>query len=157
MKKKLIIILAFTIIISCVGYQIVPQEERIFRQIHEVKLTKNEIFSKCLEWMAQTFVDSKDVVELKDKETGKIIGKGITNFVAGGIASIPCRFTIIIEIKEYKYRATYKNFIGLFGKYSNNPMPLEHKTYIDQVKANLATLDNNLYAYLTISKKANDW
>jgi len=29
--------------------------------------------------------------------------------------------------------------------------------YIDQVKANLATLDNDLYTYLTTSKKTNDW
>jgi len=160
MKKIFIILVTFTIIISCVapgGFQIIPQEERIVRQIHEVKLTKNEIFSKCLEWMAQIFTDSKEVIELKDKETGKIIGKGITNFMSGGIVSIPCRFTIVIEIREYKYRATYKNFIGLFGKYRNDPIPLKHKAYIDEVKTKLMNLDQDLYVYLTTSKKANNW
>ena len=158
--KKIIIIVAFTIIISCVapgGFQIVPQEERIVRQIHEVKLTKDEIFPKCLEWMAQTFVDSKEVVELKDKETGKIIGKGITNFMSGGIVSIPCRYTIVIDIKDYKYRTTYKNFIGLFGQYRNDPVPLKHKAYIDEVKTKLMSLDQDLFIYLTTAKKDDNW
>jgi len=46
------------------------------QKVHEIDLTKNEIYDLSLEWMARTFFDNKEVVEIKDKENGKIIGKG---------------------------------------------------------------------------------
>jgi len=131
--------------------QLVPIEERIVQQAHKINLTKDEIFSKCLEWMAQTFS-----IEIKDKENGKIIGKGITSF-SGGPAIFPCQFSMKVEIKDNRYRATYNNFVGMFGTSRKGPKPLEYKMYIDQVKSKLMTLDNNLYNFLTISKKADDW
>jgi hypothetical protein len=157
MKKSflaLVILAAIISFLGCVGMQVVPPEERVVQQVHEVDLTKDQIFSKCLEWMAQSFVDSKEVIELKDKENGKIIGKGVTDFMRAGVVSIPCRFTMIVEIKDSKYRTTYKNFIGLYREQS---VPLEHKGDIDQVKESLLVFDRDLYVYLTSSKKADDW
>jgi len=122
MKKELIIISVFTIIISCfgcAGMQIVPVEERLLKTVHKINLTKDEIFSKCFEWMAQTFS-----IELKDKENGKIVGKGITSF-SGGPAIFPCHFSMIVDIKDNRYRATYNNFIGMFGTSRKGPKPLE--------------------------------
>jgi len=143
--------------LGCAGMQTVPEEERMLQQVHKVNLTKDKIYSECLEWMAETFVDSKAVIELKDKENGKIIGKGITNYMSGGIVSIPCRFTMKVEIKENKYRATYDNFIGYYGKYQNNQLPVRDKSSVDKVKANLLIIDQDLYNHLVKSKKGDSW
>jgi hypothetical protein len=133
---------------------VVPQEERSVQQVREVRLSKDQIFDKSLEWMAQTFVDSKAVIELKDKDSGKIIGKGVTKF-RNAVVDVPCRFTLILEAKDGKYRTTYSNFTGLWNDGSSSL--LEYKSQIDDVKRNLAAIDASLYEYLSSSRGTNNW
>jgi len=145
---------------SCASVPVAPIEDRSMQKVHEVDLTKSEIYDLSLEWMARTFFDNKEVIELKDKDNGKIIGKGIT-FFKGKIgwfsANIPCRFTLIVEAKDNKYRTTYNNFVGLYGENQTRPEPLEQKEYVDAVKAKLAVIDESLYDCLKKSKSDTDW
>jgi hypothetical protein len=139
---------------------VAPMEDRSMQKVHDIDLTKNEIYDKSLEWMAQTFSGSREVIELKDKDSGKIIGKGITSFrgkIGIGSTNVLCRFTLIVEAKDNKYRTTYNNFVGLWGESYNRPEPLEQKKYIDAVKAKLAVIDGDLYNYLKKSKSNANW
>ena len=153
-------ILSVVALTSCASVPIAPIEDRSMQKVHEIDLTKNEIYDLSLEWMARTFFDSKEVIELKDKENGKIIGKGLT-FFSGKIgwfsADIPCRFTLIVEAKDNKYRTTYNNFVALHGENYSRPEPLEQKAYVDAVKAKLALIDDALYDYLKKSKSNTNW
>ena len=131
---------------ACANLQVVPTEERQLQKVNEINLSKNEIFDKTLEWMALSFNDFTIVIELKDKENGKIIGKGITNFT-NVIVSIPCRYTMIVEIKDNKYRTTYNSFVGLWGEFHNNPRDVEEKVFIDEIKIKINALDNSLNSF----------
>lgn len=145
---------------SCASAPIAPIEDRSMQKVHDVDLTKNEIYDISLEWMARTFFDKKEVIEIKDKDNGKIIGKGITMFkgkIGWFSANIPCRFSLIIEAKDNKYRTTYNNFVGLYGESQTRPEPLEKKEYVEAVKAKLADIDDDLYSYLKKSKSNTDW
>ena len=140
---------------SCASVPIAPIEDRSMQKVHDIDLTKNEIYDISLEWMARTFFDNKEVIEIKDKDNGKIIGKGITTFkgkIGWFSANIPCRFTLIVEAKDNKYRTTYNNLVGLYGENQTRPEPLEQKEYVDAVMAKLAVIDDGLYSYL---KKSN--
>lgn len=157
-----LLLFSMSILASCVTVPQpeVPEEERSLQKVHEIDLKKSVIFDKSLEWMAQTFVDSKAVIELKDKESGKIIGKGRTSFnVESGLSSvpIPCRFTLMLEAKDNKYRATYDNFIGMWGQSENIPQPLKQKAHVDAVKEKMLQLDKALYDYLTKAKSNSNW
>jgi hypothetical protein len=153
-------VLSVIALASCASMPVAPMEDRSMQYVHDVDLTKNEIYDISLDWMARTFFDTKEVIELKDKEDGKIIGKGIT-FFRGKIgwfsADIPCRFTMIIEAKDNKYRTTYNNFVGLWGENYSRPEPIEQKAYVDAVKAKLAVIDGDLYSYLKKSKTNTNW
>jgi len=130
------------------------------QKVHAIDLTKNEIYDISLEWMARTFTDSREGIELKDKDNGKIIGKGITRFrgkVGLGSANVLCRFTLFVEAKDNTYRATYNNLVGLWGESYSRPEPLEQKEYVDAVKANLAIVDDELYNYLKNHKSKTNW
>lgn len=145
---------------SCASAPIAPMEDRSMQKVHDIDLTKNEIYDLSLEWMARTFFDSKEVIELKDKENGKIIGKGITSFrgkTGWFSANTPCRFTLIVEAKDNKYRTTYTNFVGLWGENQSRLEPVSEKAYVDTVKAKLAVIDDDLYGYLKKSKSKTDW
>jgi hypothetical protein len=153
-------ILSVIALASCASAPIAPIEDRSMQKVHEIDLTKNEIYDISLEWMARTFFDNKEVIELKDKDNGKIIGKGITIFkgkIGWFSSNIPCRFTMVIEVKDNKYRATYNNFVGLYGENQSRPEPLEQKEYIEAVKAKLDVIDDGLYSYLKNSKSNTDW
>ena len=145
---------------SCASAPIAPIEDRSMQKVHDIDLTKNEIYDASLEWMAQTFFDSREVIELKDKENGKIIGKGMTSFrgkTGWFSANTPCRFTLIVEAKDNKYRTTYTNFIGLWGENQSRLEPVSEKAYVDAVKAKLAVMDDDLYGYLKKSRSKTDW
>jgi len=153
-------ILSVSVFASCASAPIAPIEDRSMQKVHDIDLTKNEIYDMSLEWMARTFFDNKEVIEIKDKENGKIIGKGITTFkgkIGWFSANIPCRFTLIVEAKDNKYRTTYNNLVGLYGENQSRPEPLEQKEYVDAVKAKLAVIDDGLYRYLKKSKANTDW
>ena len=159
-KYYLACILSVIALASCASVPIAPVEERSVQKVHDIDLTQNEIYDMSLEWMARTFFDSKEVIELKDKDNGKIIGKGIVTFkgkIGWFSANIPCRFTLIVEAKDNKYRTTYNNFVGLWGESYSRPEPLEQKEYVESVKAKLALIDDDLYSYLKKSKSNTNW
>ena len=158
--RYFVCILSVSIVASCASAPIAPIEDRSMRKVHDVDLTKNEIYDMSLEWMARTFFDNKEVIELQDKDNGKIIGKGITTFkgkIGWFSANIPCRFTLIVEAKDNKYRTTYNNLVGLYGENQSRPEPLEQKEYVDAVKAKLAVIDDGLHDYLKKSKSEANW
>jgi hypothetical protein len=142
------------LLVGCANLTVVPTEERQLQNVTEINLSKNEIFDKTLEWMAQSFTDSKAVIELKDKENGKIIGKGMTSFT-NVVANIPCRFTMIVEIKDNKYRTTYNNFVGMWT--GAGSLEVKEEGFINEVKVNLNLLDKSLYSYLKNSKSSSNW
>ena len=73
---------------------------------------KQELFSRAKEWFAKAYKSSTNVIQMEDKESGKIIGKALmqvyhkafgSNYPSGYI-----NYTISIYIKDgrYKYEVT---------------------------------------------------
>jgi hypothetical protein len=135
-------------------------EDRSMQKVHEIDLAKDEIYESSLEWMTKTLSDSKGIFELTDKDKGKIIGTGLTFYIKKSIwgpEDVACRFTVMVEAKDNKYKTTYNNFISLSGKSYGRLKPVERKEYIDTVKAKLAVIDDDLYRYLKKSKSNTNW
>lgn len=161
MSYKLIALLSITffLISGCALTNHAPDvspEELTLQEIHEISLSKDVIFSRSLEWMARVFVHSTHVIELQDKENGKIIGKGMTEFYNGDTPT-PCGFTMMVEAKNNKYRVTYSNYTAMWGVTQNLPRPLWFPRHIEQVKAKLRILDASLYSYLSEKKNGEEW
>lgn len=87
----------------------------ILKEIVTVDNTsKDELYNRGKIWFARSFKSSMDVVQLDDKENGKIIGKGIISFENPGLkigknASGYFEFMITIDIKQNKFRYTIEN------------------------------------------------
>lgn len=72
-------------------------------------LNKENLFAKAKEWIALTYRNANDVVQLSDKDAGKIICKGgfSTNlFLKQGWLM----YTLILEFKDNRFRYTYTDF-----------------------------------------------
>lgn len=76
-------------------------------------VSKEELFSKVLSWIALNYRSANDVIQLQDKENGQIIAKAIFAPLSGGMAfmSAGARHTLIFDIKDSKVRMTYTNLI----------------------------------------------
>jgi hypothetical protein len=79
-------------------------------------LTKDEIYNRAKRMFSKMFKDSRDVLELDDKEAGTLIGNGNTEIlwktdgILGMVVSIRLWFTVTIDVKDGKYRVTLNNF-----------------------------------------------
>ena len=90
----------------------------VFTQIAQVdSLTQAEILAKANEWIALNFTSAKDVVQLNNAETGKIIVKG--NFTSYAHALIGSKildygiwkFTLVFEAKVSRYRISFTDLV----------------------------------------------
>lgn len=79
--------------------------------------SKSEIYKRAKRWFANTYNDSKSVIDLDDKENGEFIAKGILNYyytygLTGSDASIYHK--INIRIKDNKLKVTISNITMQF-------------------------------------------
>jgi len=161
----LIVFLIAFIFISCAPQLTsIPTSERIYQNVVEVDLSSEDIYNKTLTWMAESFRSSKEVIEYKDIVEGKIIGNTIisVNFSEGIMPLYrDVRVTIIIEIKENKFRFTAKNFILDDMIFMNSHLPetpVEYKEQLEKISPIIETnLINNLKEYLLESSKPDEW
>lgn len=78
-------------------------------------VSKDQLFTRARAWLVDAFKDSKEVIQVQDKETGELIAKGIMksdvpykNFM--GTTVVPCytsfKFSIWVKDGKYKYEMT---------------------------------------------------
>ncbi|XOZ33155.1 DUF4468 domain-containing protein [Halomonadaceae bacterium KBTZ08] len=152
---RLMLILVVLVIAGCVSRP--TPEQMKMQNVHQVDLSKEEIFDQSQEWMSEVFVDSKEVIELANPDTGTIIGKGMTKVYLMDMYETPARFTMRVDIKDGKYRTTYDDWTGMYGEYNNEPRPLSTKNQVDQLEKGLRKMDQELLEYLKSGGSSDDW
>lgn len=120
MKKPIIFLFCIAISLHILPKDAVtlPVDEKgnvVFSEVVEIQdVAKDILFIRGMEWLAKTYRSSKDVIQMEDKEAGKIIGKGLTivyvkvlgmKFDAG-----PMRYTIAMYFKDGKFKYEFSNF-----------------------------------------------
>ena len=146
-------------------------------------LKKEIIYSKAREWFVLTFKSADDVLQMEDKESGKLIGKAYQDIIIKSLVPITTRmyYTIKINIKDYKYRYEITNinyqsyptpqmasyttfpedwFIPREKIYKKNGEPKSiNKSYLEETNNGVRELMNNLKSHM--AKKGiiekSDW
>jgi hypothetical protein len=152
MVKKIVLFSSIILSLSRLSYAgIVPEDQRVVESIDTVQMSKDSIFSRTLEWAAITFRSSRDVIQLQDSSSGKIVIRGILEF-KNLIVLIPCEFTLSIDIRDNKYRVRYDNFVGLYGPDHADRRPVKYSIELDQVKKQCADLTIQLAKFMRATK-----
>lgn len=152
--KRLIIFVMTVLLIGCATMREVPVEERQIQKVYDLpKMSKNEIYDKTLSWMAETFVSSKKVIELADKDNGKIIGNAATTYDRCGMVNVTGYYTLIIEIKDERLRLTAKDFYWI----GTGPerAPGQYEADVIPIKENVDKMSDKLVEYL--KQKNEQW
>lgn len=106
-KLQVPLVIILVMLASCASYKPIknPVLERI---IPAEGQSADAIYEKTLQWMAQTFVSSKAVLEYQNKKTGQIIGNASVQ-VSYDFSSCLTSFVIDIQVKDNKVRVQIKN------------------------------------------------
>jgi hypothetical protein len=110
----LVAILLFSpLLASCVAKSVSSSEEKQLTTISDFAgISKDEIYSRTIEYIARAYNSADAVIQLQDEEKGKIVAKGI-NYSVGPALDFgikrPFKYTLLIDIKPEKMRVQYEN------------------------------------------------
>lgn len=121
-----------------------------FNEVVESPYSKDILYNKALEWFAVHFKSGKDVVQIKDKEQGKILGKYVVvNVTNLGNTSV----TVQILIKDNKYKYVFSDVYytggGGSSSFSVNENPSIWKVGV--TKLGIKSIKQLAYASVTSS------
>ena len=81
--KKVLLFLVVVCIYSNLNAQLpMKDNDVVYEGVITVEdVSKDILFDRLYEWFAKTYNSANNVIQLKDKESGKIIGKGVFSIV----------------------------------------------------------------------------
>lgn len=151
--KRLICVILVLSLSACVST--IKEETLTTSRIYDIKgKTAEFIYKQSLDYLAYTFKDSKSVIEVKDPERCKIIGRGqIGSFDENFVRPVRLYGTITLNCKEGKSRLTVSNLIVKdlqFREY----LPYDYSR--SEVEEVLSSFLNN-YNNFTQKKEDDNW
>lgn len=141
--------------------------------------TANELYYLSKIWMADTYKNAKEVIQMEDAANHTIVGKGAIRytskvFVGGSATTGIVKYTIKIMAKDGRYKYEFTDFIhegndsdSSFGhilKTENPPLKIGwekwrikvYKDIKEQIDKAIKPLENSLKTALNKEKKPND-
>lgn len=64
-------------------------------------VTKDQLYIRAHEWIAKAYRSANDVIQMQDKEAGRLVGKGSSKAVARGLNVGSVRHTLTIYIQRW--------------------------------------------------------
>jgi hypothetical protein len=76
-------------------------------------VSKDDLYTRSREWFAKTFVSAQDVLQMDDRQSGKIIGKG-SSYGFYTVLMTPVtyylKYTVSVTVKDGRYRYEISSF-----------------------------------------------
>ena len=96
---------------------IIPTKEGVifYEQVAQCTDGQKELYLKARKWFVDTFKSAKSVLQMEDKEDGKLAGKAYHTYTFyNGMSSsnVNIDFTLNIDIKDGKYRVQFYDMYG---------------------------------------------
>lgn len=109
--------------VNPIYHEILPLENELitFSTVVQVDgVGKNELYLRAHDWIIKSFNSAKDVVQLDDKDAGKIVCKTITTQSAGkglfGKVVMDIYYLLTIEVRDDRYKITASNFVHQYSE-----------------------------------------
>ncbi len=90
---------------------------------------KTELYNRAMIWMAKNYVSANDVIQVSDKEEGRIIGKGTIRIDMSGLVEriVYVDHTISIYTKDGKYKYIITDLSATFVDHPGSKFPMLNK------------------------------
>ena len=145
MKYLLIVLLLYPSFVSAQNI-VLPLDsisgKITYKEVVKDSLTKDELYIRTKEWFARSFTSAQDVLQMDDRQAGKLIGKGTARgFNNSALLSngFTLYYTVSIILKDGKYKYEISDFLakndymnGITN--SDEKYPLENLLHNDRNK-----------------------
>lgn len=96
---------------------IIPTKEGVifYEQVAQCTGNQKELYLKARKWFVDTFRNAKSVLQMDDKEDGKLAGKAFHTYAfTNGMSTsdVSVDFTLNVDIKDGKYRVQFYDMYG---------------------------------------------
>jgi hypothetical protein len=135
-------ILFLILILPCLAF---AQKDTVISYSGVVEVpgaTKEQLYTRARQWFNSTFISSKDVLQISDKETGELAGKGIMHatavykYMGTQRAPVEANFVCDVWVKDEKYKYELTNFDAAFDtKEGDRSLELGVLTTADETTA----------------------
>jgi len=163
MKKYQFFIILFFIGCSLSPNPNLPETDRELIIYYDYSnLNKESIYNRTISWIADSYKSPKTVIEFNDKDIGKIVIRGETNFewqsFIGSALPHICRYKFIIDIKDNKIRLVFTDIYGTMpdGRGGVVWEPMIKKSHFDSVKNKFLEYGEQLNKYILYYNN-NNW
>jgi len=154
----------FFILISCAAQMTeIPKDQVDYQRVIDIPLSKKEIYTNTLTWMAESFRSSQDVVQYKSLEEGKIIGNAIVKVDFSNTSfALPrnVRINIVIEMRDNRLRFTAQNIMlaeDYFGNIHLEEGPVRYAEQVEKIHPVIDDLVEDYKRYLTAQNSDSKW
>ena len=166
--NRVLVLAAFFTLAGCAGMQPMAETDKTIEKVVEVPTyTKDQIYTATKIWLAETFVSSKSVIEVDDKESGIIIGNANVKYPCtegmGCLLKGDWRLNVSlrVDMKDQKFKIAFTNMSWSTPASNTSPaynnVPLSSKGEIEEVKIALDKISDELRASITKEKAKKDW
>ncbi|MBN2037677.1 MAG: DUF4468 domain-containing protein [Chitinispirillaceae bacterium] len=112
---------------------------------YTINLSKDSIFSKCMDFIEEKFFSTKDVIKLADKEKGTIVCNATMDLCKGTEVICYYGFDMIIKIKDNSYVVSFTNFVS--WKDGKNKK-VENSELVNYIQSNVTAIENDLNVFI---------
>ncbi|MBV6405537.1 MAG: hypothetical protein GFGODING_02316 [Flavobacteriales bacterium] len=100
-----------------------PETGRVYFEevVQAPGISKSELYNRAREWFVRSFNSAESVLQMDDREAGKLAGRGWTNIEIESLQAIwqfKLKFLIMIELREGRYKLTFTDI-----EYQGHPTP----------------------------------
>ena len=134
--------------------------EYFYQEVISIDSTnQQDLYDKLHQWVAKTYVSANDVIQYNDKDTGKIIAKGLYKTTNYGW-EVYLRHTLTLEAKDNRFRVTFDQ-LAYQGGPDAQRIPFEKsvprkKKMLERLEENIQSSVDDLVSNLT-TRQVSDW
>ena len=152
LKKLFVVTILLVMLTSCATMEPISKNDLIVVKVVEKVYSKEKLFSLTNEWLARTFVSSKDVIDYKNEEEGKIICKGYLPINYTGLGNAYLRLILTIDVKDNKVRMVYE---CLYNEVNGMKSEIVNKFQVGKINEKINELMESFNNY--INKSDDNW
>lgn len=149
---RLIPIALILLLAGCFPHNVKDPAVYSVSQIVEIPDTKKAfIYGKVEEWFAINFYSGSDVVQVKNSQTGTIIGRGSSDVVMDFVTR-PYSFLLKVETKDNKIRFTAQDFYWVDPR-----TPISRQSALVSIESQMKSTAESLSEFIKTEAIASDW
>ena len=105
------IVVALMLLTGCAAQPVNGEGALVVDIVRPAPLMKDQLYTRALTWMAESYRTSSKSIQLQDQAQGTIVANGVLDVPCFLGMSQPYGFKLRLDVKDNKYRLTFSQIV----------------------------------------------